>query len=81
MLDTNSVSANLRRRSPRLDGWVGEQRCCLSAIVVAEIRYGLEKRPPTSPLQTRLRKRQKEPDFFLPRRSRICCIANWRPTA
>ena len=45
MLDTNAVSAFLKRLSPRLDGWVREQRCCLSAIVVAEIRYGLEKRP------------------------------------
>jgi len=55
MLDTNAVSAFLRRRSPRLDAWVREQRCCLSAIVVAEIRYGLEKRPPTSQFKTRLR--------------------------
>jgi tRNA(fMet)-specific endonuclease VapC len=54
MLDTNAVTAFLRRRSPRLDAWVREQRCCLSAIVVAEIRYGLEKRPPISPLQKRL---------------------------
>ncbi len=45
MLDTNAVSAFLNRLSPRLDGWVREQRCCLSAIVVAEIRFGLEKRP------------------------------------
>jgi len=50
MLDTNAVSAFLKGRSPRLDGWVREQRCCLSAIVVAEIRYGLEKLPPTSQL-------------------------------
>ena len=52
MLDTNAVSAFLKRRSPRLDGWVREQRCCLSAIVVAEIRYGLEKRPSATRLQT-----------------------------
>ena len=45
MLDTNAVSAFLKRRSPRLDGWMREQRCCLSAIVVAEIRYGLQKQP------------------------------------
>ena len=45
MLDTNAVSAFLHRRSPRLDGWVRQQRCCLSAIVVAEIRYGLQKWP------------------------------------
>jgi type I restriction enzyme S subunit len=36
MLDTNAMSAFLRRRSPRLDAWVREQRCCLSAIVVAD---------------------------------------------
>ncbi|MFM2079754.1 MAG: hypothetical protein RLZZ219_436 [Cyanobacteriota bacterium] len=51
MLDTNAVSAFLKGLSPRLDGWVCEQRCCLSAIVVAEIRYGLEKLPPASPLK------------------------------
>ena len=55
MLDTNAVSAFLKRRSSRLDGWVREQRCCLSSIVVAEIRYGLEKQPPTAQSQTRLR--------------------------
>ncbi|MCX7287601.1 MAG: hypothetical protein NTW20_08585 [Rhodobacterales bacterium] len=55
MLDTNAVSAFLQRRSPRLDGWVREQRCCLSAIVVAEIRYGLEKRPTCSRVYGRLR--------------------------
>ena len=32
MLDTNALSAFLNRLSPRLDGWVREQRCCLSAI-------------------------------------------------
>ena len=51
MLDTTAVSAFLQRRSPRLDGWVREQRCCLSAIVVAEIRYGLEKRPTATRLR------------------------------
>jgi tRNA(fMet)-specific endonuclease VapC len=51
MLDTNAVSAFLKRLSPRLDGWVREQRCCLSAIVVAEIRYGLQKRPGATRLQ------------------------------
>jgi len=51
MLDTNAVSAFLGRRSPRLDSWVREQRCCLSAIVVAEIRYGLEKRPAATRLR------------------------------
>lgn len=52
MLDTNAVSAFLQQRSPRLDGWVREHRCCLSAIVVAEIRYGLEKRPTATRLRT-----------------------------
>ncbi|MCS5694435.1 type II toxin-antitoxin system VapC family toxin [Cyanobium sp. FGCU-6] len=51
MLDTNAVSAFLRRRSPRLDGWMREQRCCLSTIVVAEIRYGLQKQPAATRLR------------------------------
>ena len=51
MFDTNAVSAFLKGLSPRLDAWVREQRCCLSSIVVAEIRYGMEKLPPTSRLQ------------------------------
>lgn len=51
MLDTNAMSAFLQRRSPRLDAWVREQRCCLSAIVVAEIRYGLEKLPAAARLR------------------------------
>ena len=51
MLDTNAVSAFLKKRSPRLDVWVREQRCCLSTIVVAEIRYGLEKLPAAARLQ------------------------------
>jgi len=51
MLDTNAVSALLKGQSPRLDAWVRAQRCCLSAIVVAEIRYGLEKLPAATRLQ------------------------------
>jgi tRNA(fMet)-specific endonuclease VapC len=51
MLDTNALSAFLKRRSPRLDNWVREQRCCLSAIVVAEIRFGLEKLPAAARFQ------------------------------
>ena len=43
MLDTNAVRALVDGYSPRLDVLFAEQRCCLSAIVVAEIRYGLEK--------------------------------------
>jgi len=51
MLDTNAVSAFLKRRSSRLDAWVREHRCCLSSIVVAEIRYGLEKQPAATRLR------------------------------
>ena len=51
MLDTNALSAFLKQRSSRLDAWVHEQRCCLSAIVVAEIRYGLEKQPAATRLR------------------------------
>jgi tRNA(fMet)-specific endonuclease VapC len=51
MLDTNAVSAFLKKRSPRLDTWVREQRGCLSSIVAAEIRYGLEKLPATTRVQ------------------------------
>ena len=43
MLDTNAVRALVNGYLPRLDGWFTEQRCCISAIVAAEIRYGLEK--------------------------------------
>ena len=32
-------------------GWVCEQHCCLSSIVVAEIRYGLAKRSAATRLQ------------------------------
>jgi tRNA(fMet)-specific endonuclease VapC len=51
MLDTNAVSVSLKHRLPRLDRWVREQRCCMSAIVVAEIRCGLQKRPVATRLQ------------------------------
>jgi tRNA(fMet)-specific endonuclease VapC len=44
MLDTNAVRALVDGCSPRLDGWFAEQRCCISVIVAAEIRYGLEKK-------------------------------------
>ena len=43
MLDTNAVRALLERRSPELDRWFAEERCCISAIVAAEIRFGLER--------------------------------------
>lgn len=46
MLDSNAVIALLKGLSPSLDALVREQRCCLSSIVVAEIRYGLEKLSP-----------------------------------
>jgi tRNA(fMet)-specific endonuclease VapC len=44
MLDTNAVRLLLERRSPVLDQWFAEERCSLSAIVAAEIRYALERR-------------------------------------
>ena len=44
MLDTNAVRALVDGRSPRLDGWFADQHCCISVIVAAEIRYGLERR-------------------------------------
>ena len=39
MLDTNAVRLQLERRSPQLDQWFAEERCGLSAIVAAEIRF------------------------------------------
>lgn len=44
MLDTNSVRMLLERRSSQLDQWFAEERCSLSAIVAAEIRFGLARR-------------------------------------
>lgn len=44
MLDTNAVRMLLERRSPQLDQWFAEERCSLSAIVAAEIRFGLARR-------------------------------------
>ena len=44
MLDTNAVRALVEGRSPQLDRWFAEQRCALSAIVAAEVRFGLERR-------------------------------------
>ena len=35
MLDTNAVSAFLQRRSPRLDGWVREQRLAALDLLIA----------------------------------------------
>ena len=49
MLDTNAVRALVDGSSPQLDSWFAEQRCCISVIVAAEIRYGLERRPLTAP--------------------------------
>ncbi len=46
MLDTNAVRALLERCSPQLDQWFAEDRCSVSAIVAAEIRFGLERRRP-----------------------------------
>ena len=44
MLDTNAVRALVEGCSPQLDGWFVDQQCCISVIVAAEIRYGLERR-------------------------------------
>ena len=44
MLDTNTVLVLLERRSPQLDQWFAEDRCSVSAIVAAEICFGLECR-------------------------------------
>ena len=43
MLDTNAVRLLLERSSPVLDQWFAQERCSLSAIVAAEISYGLER--------------------------------------
>ena len=43
MLDTNAVRFLLERRSPQLDQWFAEERCSLSAILAAEIRFGLAR--------------------------------------
>ena len=43
MLDTNVVLVLLERRSPQLDQWFAEERCRISAIVAAEIRFGLAR--------------------------------------
>ncbi len=45
MLDTNAVSAIARGREPRLQDLVATRRVCLSALVEAELRYGLARRP------------------------------------
>jgi tRNA(fMet)-specific endonuclease VapC len=44
MLDTNAVRALVERSSPQLDQCFAEDRCSLSAVVVAELRFGLAKR-------------------------------------
>ena len=43
MLDTNAVRVLLENRSPQLDQWFAEDRCSVSAIVAAEIRFCLER--------------------------------------
>jgi tRNA(fMet)-specific endonuclease VapC len=44
MLDTNAVRALIERRAVELDRWFCEERCSISAIVAAEIHFGLERR-------------------------------------
>jgi len=44
MLDTNAVRALLERRSAQLDRWFAEERCSISGVVAAELRFGLARR-------------------------------------
>jgi len=44
MLDTNAVRALVERSSPQLDQWFAEDRCSISAVVAAELRFGLARR-------------------------------------
>lgn len=44
MLDMNAVRALIERRSTELDRWFCEECCSISAIVAAEIHFGLERR-------------------------------------
>ena len=44
MLDTNAVRALVERNSPQLDQWFAEDRCSISALVAAEMRFGLARR-------------------------------------
>ena len=44
MLDTNVVRALVERSSPQLDQWFAEDRCSISAVVAAELRFGLARR-------------------------------------
>ncbi len=44
MLDTDAVRALVDRTSPQLDRWFAEDRCSLSAVVAAELRFGLARR-------------------------------------
>ena len=43
ILDTNAVRVLLERRSLQLDQWFAKECCSLSAIVAAEIRFGLAR--------------------------------------
>jgi tRNA(fMet)-specific endonuclease VapC len=47
-LDTNAVRAVIDGKSSQLDAWLKEGRCCISAIVEAEILYGLNRRSASS---------------------------------
>ena len=40
IVSTNAVRVLLERRSSQLDQWFAEDRCSVSAIVAAEIRFG-----------------------------------------
>lgn len=48
MLDTNAVSAMIRRKSSKIDNSVasvGTANLCISVMTEAEIRYGLARKP------------------------------------
>lgn len=49
-LDTNAVRALIEARSGLLDALARDHRCCLSAVVAAEIRFGLSRLPASSRL-------------------------------
>lgn len=56
MLDTDTASYSIRRRSPAIDERlisIPAERICISAITHAELRFGLTKLPPSHLLQHR----------------------------
>ena len=59
MLDTNAVRALVDGDSPRLACWLADQRCCIWVTVAAEIRFGLERQPQSSPWRTLVARAQE----------------------